>query len=90
MQRTTGTGFIGLGLVLIVAGAIMRYAVEVSTDGFDMEAAGMIALWVGIAAVVIGLLLFLVGGRSHSSTRQDVVETPTGQHRVEERDDFSV
>ena len=27
MQRTTGTGFIGFGLVLIVVGAILKFAV---------------------------------------------------------------
>lgn len=90
MQRTTGTGFIAFGLVLVVAGAIMRYAVEASTDGFDMQSAGLIALWAGIGAIVIGLLLVIIGSRSHSSIHQDVVDTPTGQRRVEERDDFSV
>ena len=90
MQRTTGTGFIAFGLVLIVVGAILRFAVTTRTDGFDMATAGLIAIWAGVAALVIGLLLVLVGGRRRSTVREDVVETPTGSQRVEERDDFSV
>ena len=90
MQRTTGTGFIAFGLVLIVVGAILRFAVTTKTDGFDMATAGLIAIWAGVAALVIGLLLVLVGGRRRSTVREDVVETPTGSQRVEERDDFSV
>ncbi len=61
MQRTTGTGFIAFGLVLIVVGAILRFAVTTKTDGFDMATAGLIAIWAGVAALVIGLLLVLVG-----------------------------
>ncbi len=90
MQRTTGTGFIGFGLVLIVLGAILRFAVTTTPDGFDIATAGLIAIWAGVAALVIGLLLVLVGGRRRSTLREDVVQTPTGSQRVEERDDFSV
>ena len=43
MQRTTGTGFIGFGLVLIVVGAILKFAVTADANGFDIEAAGLIA-----------------------------------------------
>ena len=42
MQRTTGTGFIGFGLVLIVAGATLKFAVTADANGFDIEAAGLI------------------------------------------------
>jgi uncharacterized membrane protein YedE/YeeE len=90
MQRTTGTGFIGFGLVLIVVGAILRFAVTRPTDGFDIVTAGLIGIWVGVAAVVIGLVLVFVGGRSRSTLRDDVVETPSGSRRIQERDDFSV
>lgn len=90
MQRTTGTGFIGFGLVLIVVGAILKFAVTTKADGFDLGAAGLIAMWAGVATLVIGVLLIVAGGRRRSTVREDFVQTPTGSQRVEERDDFTV
>jgi hypothetical protein len=90
MQRSTGTGFIGFGLVLIVVGAVLKFAVTTKADGFDIATAGLIAIWAGAAAILIGLLLVFAGGRRRTTVREDVVQTPTGSKRVEERDDFSV
>lgn len=91
MRRTTGTGFIGFGLVLLIVGAVLRYAVEASSEGFDLNAAGLIALWAGVVAIVIGGIMVFLGGRSSTSVREDVVRTPDGgQRRIEEREDFSV
>ena len=90
MNRTTGTGFIGFGLVLIVVGAVLRFAVTASADGFDTEAAGMIAIWVGVIATLIGLLLVFLGSKRSSILRENVVKTPAGTERVQERDDFGV
>lgn len=90
MNRTTGTGFIGFGLVLIVVGAVLRFAVTASADGFDIQAAGMIAIWAGVIAALIGVLLVLLGGSRRSTVRENVVQTPSGTERVQERDDFSV
>jgi hypothetical protein len=90
MNRTTGTGFIGFGLVLIVVGAILRFAVTASPDGFDIETAGLIAIWVGAVATLIGLLLVIVGGNRKSTLHERVEQTPTGSERIEERDDFAV
>ena len=67
MQRTTGTGFIGFGLVLIVVGAILKFAVTADANGFDIEAAGLIAIWVGVVSLLIGILLVVMGGRRHST-----------------------
>ena len=90
MNRTTGTGFIGFGLVLIVVGAVLRFAVTASTDGFDTEIAGLIAIWVGVVATMIGLLLVFVGGNRKSTLHERVEQTPTGSERIEERDEFGV
>jgi uncharacterized membrane protein YedE/YeeE len=90
MNRSTGTGFIGSGLALIVVGAILRFAVSARTKGFDFHAAGVIGIWVGVLAVVIGLLLVFVGGSRKSTVRDSVVQTPSGSERVEERDDHVI
>ena len=82
-------GVMALGIVLVVAGAIMRFAVSARTHGFDIHKAGLILLWVGIAVFIISLLVLALGGRSRSTTRTDVRETPSGQERTEQRDDWS-
>jgi protein-S-isoprenylcysteine O-methyltransferase Ste14 len=89
MNRTTGTGFMAFGLVLVVVGAVMRFAVTVHTTGFNIHAAGVIALWVGVVTFVVGLLLMALGGRQQTTRRQSVVETPAGQERVEEQDTWT-
>lgn len=89
MNRGVGTGFMGFGVTLIVIGAILRYAVTVQTQGFDIQTAGLIALWVGVASFVVGLLLFALSGRSRSTMRDRMVETPNGQERIQEQDEWS-
>jgi uncharacterized protein DUF6458 len=82
-------GIMALGIVLVVVGAIMRYAVSAKTSGFDIHQAGVILLLVGIAVFLVSLLVLVLGGRSRSTTRTDVRETPSGQERTEQRDDWS-
>jgi hypothetical protein len=43
---------------------------------------------VGIGIVVVSLLIVVLGGRSRSTTRTDVRETPSGQERTEQQDDW--
>ena len=85
MSRSSGMGLFVFGIVLGVVGAIMRFAVKVTTPGFSIHTAGMILLLVGIAAAVVGLVLLSVGGRSHSTMTENLQQTPTGQVRTQER-----
>jgi uncharacterized membrane protein YidH (DUF202 family) len=89
MNRTTGIGLMAFGIVLVVVGAIMRFAVSAKTSGFDIHKTGVILLLVGIGVFVISLVLLAVGGRSRGTMRTDVRETPSGQERTEQRDDYS-
>jgi hypothetical protein len=89
MNRTSGMGIMAFGIVLVVVGAIMTFAVSASTSGFDIHKAGVILLLVGVGVFVISLVVLVVGGRSRSTTRSDVRETPSGQERTEQRDDWS-
>jgi hypothetical protein len=89
MNRSTGTGFIGFGLVLIVIGAILKFAITADADGFNIETVGLIAIWAGAVSLVIGILLMVLGGRRHSSVRENVVQTSSGTERTQERDDFN-
>ena len=78
-----------LGIVLIVVGAIMRFAVSAKTSGFDIHQAGVILLLVGIGVFVVSLLIIVLGGRSRSTVRTDIRETPSGQQQTEQKDDWS-
>lgn len=60
------------GILLIVLGAILAFAVDISTPGLDLSAIGIILLLLGVAAVVADLVM------SGAFTRRTttVVEAP--------------
>ena len=53
---------IGASLVLIAAGAILKYAVTARTEGIDLQTTGVILMAVGGLALALSLL-FWVSGR---------------------------
>ena len=67
MNRGAGTGLIGLGIVFTVIGAILDWAVTVTTTGLNINSVGVILLVVGICSIVIGGAVFVAGSRA---TRQ--------------------
>jgi hypothetical protein len=89
MNRSSGIGLMAFSIVLVVVGAIMRYAVSAKTSGFNIHKAGVILLLVGIGVFVVSLIILALGDRSRSTTRTDVRETPSGQERTEQKDDWS-
>jgi hypothetical protein len=90
VYRGAGTGLIGLGVVMGVIGAILKYAVSVDTTGFNINTIGLILLIAGIALFVIGVVVLALGSSRRSYSREDIHQTPTGQSRVEEtRDDLA-
>jgi Domain of unknown function (DUF6458) len=46
----------GMGLVLIAIGAILRYAVNDSLDSINLETVGLILMIVGAVAFVVGAI----------------------------------
>jgi uncharacterized protein DUF6458 len=48
---------IGTSLLLIAVGAILRYAVEATVAGVDIQTAGLILMIIGVVGLVIGLFL---------------------------------
>lgn len=87
-NRTTGGGLIGLAVVLVVIGAIMRFAVTVTTSGFNVHKVGDILLLVGIILAIVSIALIAMSSRRRVTTRTDVRGTPMGEQRVEERQDW--
>jgi hypothetical protein len=86
--RTTGGGLMGLAVVLVVIGAIMRFAVTVTTSGFNIHKVGDILLLVGIILAILTVALIAMSSRRRVTTRTDVRGTPSGEQRVEERQDW--
>jgi hypothetical protein len=48
---------IGTSLFLIAVGAILRYAVNATVAGLDIQTAGLILMVIGVVGLVIGLFL---------------------------------
>jgi uncharacterized membrane protein YidH (DUF202 family) len=54
---------IGTALVLIAIGAILRFAVSVDTDGFNINTIGLILMIVGAVGLVISLVMYASADR---------------------------
>ena len=54
---------VGTSLVLIAAGAILKYAVTATVAGINLHTVGVILMVVGVVGLVIGLFIF---GRGRS------------------------
>ncbi|WP_276940704.1 hypothetical protein [Ferrimicrobium acidiphilum] len=52
MNRPIGTGIIVFGIILVAAGAIMRYAVTASATGFSITEVGLILLVIGVVTIL--------------------------------------
>ena len=74
---------IGTSLFLIAAGAILRFAVTVSSTHFNVQTVGLILMIVGIVGLAISLLWITVWSDRRSRSA-DVVERdapPTQRYR---------
>jgi hypothetical protein len=49
---------VGVGLLLIAVGAVLAWAVDVSTSGINIHAVGYILLIVGIIGVVLSMIFW--------------------------------
>jgi hypothetical protein len=66
--------FAALGIILIVAGAIVAFAIDRQAEGVDLEALG----WILMAGGAASLLISLFVGASWWSTRR--MRTHTERH----------
>jgi hypothetical protein len=72
---------IGAGILLIVAGAIMTFALNVTVQGIDLRVVGWILMLAGVA----GLALFFIFWSRRRSARAVTAERDTyevGEPRV--------
>ena len=88
MNRNSGIGLTSFGIVLLVIGGILRFAVSVHTSGFNIHKIGDILLLVGVLLVILSIFFVVMGGRRRRTTTTDVRDTPAGQQRTQQRDDW--
>lgn len=77
--------FIGLGIVLLVAGAIITFAVEAEVSGVDISTVGFILMLAGAGSIIVGAFqaaAWQQSKKSRFSSERHV--SPDGQHVVEE------
>ena len=65
---------IGVSLILIAVGAVLAFAVDVSTSGFNLNTIGYILLIVGALGVLISLMFWSTWGGFGGTRRTTVVE----------------
>jgi hypothetical protein len=53
---------IGVSLILIAVGAVLAFAVHVSTSGFNIHTVGYILLVVGIVGAIISMMFWSTWG----------------------------
>jgi vacuolar-type H+-ATPase subunit I/STV1 len=68
---------IGSSLLLIAAGAILKWAVTAHIKGFDIQTAGTVLLVIGIVALPLALLYTFWWGPQRVEERRVVRRDPT-------------
>jgi hypothetical protein len=57
---------IGIAILLIAVGAILRYAVTVTIEGVELDTVGLILMITGIVGLVIALAVTFLGNDRRS------------------------
>jgi len=82
-------------LTVIAAGAILRFAVSVTTTGFNLQSIGLILMIVGAVSLLLSLAFWSswggFGGRTTGYRRQHrVTRDAAGGYIEEERSDGAI
>jgi len=78
---------IALSLLLVAAGAIMRFAVTVQGHGFNVHTTGLILMAVGGIGVLLSIVFWASwGGFGRGSATSRTVVTTDDRDRIVERD----
>jgi hypothetical protein len=74
---------VGTSLFLIAVGAVLRFAVTVSTHSFNVQTVGLILMIVGAVGLAISLLWLLVWSdrRREPADYRDAPPPPTTRYR---------
>ena len=78
---------IGVSLILIAVGAVLAFAVHVTTSGLNVNTVGYILLVVGVVGALISLVFWSSWGGVGSRRRTVVDEGPVAGRRTVVQDD---
>ena len=67
---------IGVSIFLIAVGAILTFAVDVTTRGLDLQTVGVILMIVGLLGLLLSLIFWASGGGFGGTRRDTVVRDP--------------
>lgn len=63
---------IGFGILLIVIGAILTFALNIQVDWIALDLVGYILMGAGVVVVIIGIILLARRRQSVSTSRTDI------------------
>ena len=78
---------IGVSLILIAVGAVLAFAVHVTTSGLNVNTVGYILLVVGAVGALISLVFWSSWGGAGARRRTVVDEGPVAGRRTVVQDD---
>ena len=64
---------IGVSIFLIALGAILAFAVDVSTEGIDLNTIGVILMVIGVVGLAVTMLILNGGGGWYGGGRRTTV-----------------
>ena len=70
--------YIGTSIVLIAVGAILRFAVDLTITGIDLQTVGLILIIVGVLALAVSLVVMISGGDDRRG--RDPRDAPTRRY----------
>jgi hypothetical protein len=79
---------IGVSLILIAVGAVLAFAVHVSTSGFNVNTIGYILLVVGIVGALISMMFWSSWGGFGGRTTVAEGPAPTTRRRTTVEEDL--
>jgi len=72
---------LGVSLILIAVGAVLAFALHVTTSGFNVNTVGFILLGVGAFGALLSLMFWSSWGGVGGSRRTVVDDAPAGGRR---------
>lgn len=67
---------IGLGIVLLVVGAVLTFALDVDVSGIDLDVVGYICMGAGALSLILALVL---NGQRARTRHTEVIQGPDGR-----------
>jgi hypothetical protein len=75
---------LGLGIFLVVVGAILRFALNVSVTWIDLHLVGNILMGAGAVIIILGIVL-ITRKRSSVTTTRSAVDPASGEQVTQQK-----